>query len=590
MATSPVKTEIFKYPITNRFGTVYSDTPATGIKRNLITDDVGKLIIEEYKKGASTVKLADKYKFSRDTINRYIKQNAPGVLRTASQGINQYGFNPSVIDEIKEDAKTMSRKEILKKYEGKISKKRLDKEKLTFGKVEEAGRPRIPEGEKSLKAKKRQNRIFNSQGFQISGTADMNFHHIFPIGGLAELSPKDTMLLSKKFNERLGGFNLQLNDIADEIADLDFSKKGAVEKLNELNAKSASLVDRGKAKLPASLKNAIGYIRYEPVYDENGTVLRLQQIKEGVDDTSRTFADLGDKKYKDYSPEERKNIKRIVKTRAKNFEKLLLEKAENLSEADKLKVCNFLANGGLPGDCKRALTQDPEKASNIIANMDADSPRLNNLKNTAKTLDGLLKSGAVIKASELPRPDDAIRRDMFKDANLRYNSELGAFENVKTQTVAPQADIKQYAIDNPMEVKVGDPAKLPKPNKSVLKTVGKTLAAVGAPLPTLLLDSYFIGKELKEGKSTAEIASNPLTWLGLATMSPLTRAAGLTGTASRASSVLRLGLNPGTISGISRFAGLPGLAISTAVTAYDQYNKYKNQEGFIYKLFNKEES
>ena len=37
-----------------------------------------------------------------------------------------------------------------------------------------------------------------------------------------------------------------------------------------------------------------------------------------------------------------------VKARAKNFEKLLLEKAENLSEADKLKVCNFLANGGLP--------------------------------------------------------------------------------------------------------------------------------------------------------------------------------------------------------------------------------------------------
>ena len=176
MATSPVKTEIFKYPRTNRFGTVYSDTPATGIKRNLITDDVGKLIIEEYKEGASTVKLANKYKFSKDTINRYIKENAPGVLRKASQ----VDFDQSVINEIKEDAKTMSRKEILKKYKGRISKKRLDKEKLTFGKVEEAGRPRIPEGEKSLKAKKRQNRIFNSQGFQISGTADMNFHHIFP--------------------------------------------------------------------------------------------------------------------------------------------------------------------------------------------------------------------------------------------------------------------------------------------------------------------------------------------------------------------------------------------------------------------------
>ena len=52
--------------------------------------------------------------------------------------------------------------------------------------------------------------------------------------------------------------------------------------------------------------------------------------------------------------------------------------------------------------------------------------------------------------------------------------------------------------------------------------------------------------------------------------------------------VLRLGLNPATIRGISRFAGLPGLAISTAMTAYDQYEKYKDGEGFIYKLFNKE--
>jgi len=51
---------------------------------------------------------------------------------------------------------------------------------------------------------------------------------------------------------------------------------------------------------------------------------------------------------------------------------------------------------------------------------------------------------------------------------------------------------------------------------------------------------------------------------------------------------LRLGLNPATIRGISRFAGLPGLAISTAMTAYDQYKKYQNEEGFVYNLFNKE--
>ena len=295
---------------------------------------------------------------------------------------------------------------------------------------------------------------------------------------------------------------------------------------------------------------------------------------------------MGDKKYKDYSPKERRNIKRIVKARAKNFEKLLLEKAENLSEADKLKVCNFLANGGLPGDCKRALTQDPEKASNIIANMDADSPRLNNLKNTAKTLDDLLKSGAVIKASELPRPDDAKLADTFKETNIRWNNDIGAFVT-PNEDIASQADIKKYAADNPIEVKAGETPLKPATNKSVLANVGRTMAAVGAPLPTALIDSYFIGQQVKQGKGTAEIASNPLNWLGLATMEPLTKAAGIA-EGDGLKKVLRLGLNPATIRGISRFAGLPGLAISTAMTAYDQYEKYKDGEGFIYKLFNKE--
>jgi len=250
------------------------------------------------------------------------------------------------------------------------------------------------------------------------------------------------------------------------------------------------------------------------------------------------------------------------------------------------------ATGGLFAEtCEAVIKADPKAAAVKLNNaITATKGPLKDLKETSKDVAKLIDTGQVTTADKLPRPDDAIKRDMFKDANLRYNSELGAFENVKTQTVAPQSEIKQYAIDNPMEVKVGEPAKLPKPNKSVLKTVGKTLAAVGAPLPTALLDGYFIGKQVEEGKSTAEIASNPLNWLGLATMSPLTRAAGLADKSGRLSSVLRLGLNPGTISGISRFAGLPGLAISTAVTAYDQYNKYKNQEGFIYKLFNKEES
>ena len=169
--------------------------------------------------------------------------------------------------------------------------------------------------------------------------------------------------------------------------------------------------------------------------------------------------------------------------------------------------------------------------------------------------------------------------------NLKWDNIKGAFVNSGTDDVVSQAELKTWAADNPMDVKVG--TEIPKPNKSVLKTVGRTLAKVGTPLPTALIDGYFINKQMDEGKSTAEIAKDPLNWLGLATMEPLTKLAGAN-TSGGLNAVLRLGLNPATIRGISRFAGLPGLAISTAMTAYDQYKKYQNEEGFVYNLFNKE--
>ena len=169
---------------------------------------------------------------------------------------------------------------------------------------------------------------------------------------------------------------------------------------------------------------------------------------------------------------------------------------------------------------------------------------------------------------------------------LEYDSVLGGFvDSANPDELVGQNQLKAWAEDNPMKVEVG--TELPKANKSVLKTVGRTLAHIGAPLPTALIDSYFINKQIDEGKSTAEIAKDPLNWLGLATMEPLTKMAGANAPGGL-NAVLRLGLNPATIRGITRFAGLPGLAISTAMTAYDQYKKYQNEEGFVYNLFNKE--
>ena len=314
--TSPVKTEKFKYPRTNRFGTVYSDTPAGGKRRNIITEEVGEEIIEKFKKGFSSVELEKQYGIDNDTILKYVKKKEPNikVAKKDKRRLNQYNFDKSVIDEIVADTPNMSRKMILKKYGDRISKKKLDSLKLKFGIVEEAGRPRIAPGERSPKQVKRVNRIRNAQGFDVSGTFAKNFHHVFPIGGLSKLSAQDVMILDKKFNETLGGFNLQLNDIADEIGSMDLSDPNALKKLNDLNAKSKDLVNRAKAKLPKELQNAIGYIEYNPVFDENGTIFELSQVRKGVDAPMGALpAEFGTKKFKDYTPEEIKKFKTRVK-------------------------------------------------------------------------------------------------------------------------------------------------------------------------------------------------------------------------------------------------------------------------------------
>ena len=169
---------------------------------------------------------------------------------------------------------------------------------------------------------------------------------------------------------------------------------------------------------------------------------------------------------------------------------------------------------------------------------------------------------------------------------LEYNVDLGAFVDSRypTQKVS-DLQIKNWATENPMPVKAGTEDALKPIKGNLLKTVGKSLAYVGAPLPTALIDTYFVGKQISEDRSAAEIAKDPLNWLGLATMSTLSEISGVS-KPGKMNAALRLGMSPGLIRGVSRFAGIPGLAISTALTAYDQYNKYKNEEGLVYNLFN----
>ena len=403
----------------------------------------------------------------------------------------------------------------------------------------------------------------------------------------------------------------------------------------------------------------VGYVRYEPVFDSNGTVIELSQFREGLDNTGSKFSKGLPENIKDMSPERLKEFKTYVKTNADD----LLKKTKDLSKASQLKVCKFLNSGGLPGDCAQAIKKNPKKAAEVLSEVPATDEKMKVVKNSAQKLirlyrgfepnrtDGmrLSRSGMYdpklkgrfffdnpedarwyaqrqgtltgnVKSVDVPEkmvnigkkialrrkgpslggevilpkkfvgqekiniPQTAFARAEAVVDKMKWDNVVGAF-TTKDGDIASQADIKTYAAENPMEIKVGEEPLKVATNKSVLKNVGKTLATIGAPLPTALIDGYFINQQVKEGKGTAEIASNPLNWLGLATMSTLSDVSGVS-KPGKLNAALRLGLNPGVIRGISRFAGLPGLAISTALTAYDQYQKYKDGEGFIFNLLN----
>jgi AraC-like DNA-binding protein len=137
--------------------------------------------------------------------------------------------------------------------------------------------------------------------------------------------------------------------------------------------------------------------------------------------------------------------------------------------------------------------------------------------------------------------------------------------------------------------------------KSPVKGVlGKGFYRLGSPLATA---AFTIPQALDEDTTFKDIGTDPLNYLGLATMETLGKRAGTVAAPAAAqatgimgalknygtlknvgeaipgklSTALRLGLNPRVIAGASRFLGIPGLIASTGYSLYD-YLSNKDKE------------
>ena len=428
------------------------------------------------------------------------------------------------------------------------------------------------------------------QAHRLSLAQTKAVNELYNVLNLGIESPDINRESIKTFEDALDKLYKDQNKLVKQAKGLDKIPEELSFKLEEVNKKISNVVDATDGRLQGIL---VDELNLKPsVYGTNYIKsIGMGLIDKDVKNMTQADIDLA----KALIPTQLENERAMAAADKVKLEKNvdlvddLVKGIKSVPQGCQIIVRRALgATGGLFNEtCETIIRANPKAAAVKLNNaITATKGPLKDLKEKSIKIANLIDTEQITTADKLPRPDDAKLADTFKETNLRWNNDVGAFETTNGD-IASQSDIKKYAADNPMEVKVGEEPLKVATNKSVLKNVGKAIATVGAPLPTALLDAYFINEQVKEGKGTAEIASNPLNWLGLATMEPLSKVAGVAET-GKLNSLLRLGLNPATIRGISRFAGLPGLAISTALTAYDQYQKYKDGEGLIYNLFNKE--
>jgi hypothetical protein len=117
--------------------------------------------------------------------------------------------------------------------------------------------------------------------------------------------------------------------------------------------------------------------------------------------------------------------------------------------------------------------------------------------------------------------------------------------------------------------------------KTALKTLGKGLAASQTPLGVLATEPLYLAEQIQEGDSLAEMATNPLNYFGPAFAADADRLVSRGLKSPGIAKAMRLGISPSILKTVSRRFGLPGLALSTGISAYETFDDFRNKRGFF---------
>ena len=252
--------------------------------------------------------------------------------------------------------------------------------------------------------------------------------------------------------------------------------------------------------------------------------------------------------------------------------------------------------GGPVDTCEAIIRQDPVGSAQKLANIEDSSTAVTKVKNAAL---GFLKSPGVKRfgiAGAIGAAVGAVKEFNNNDPTTYLSNEdqqKGMLVEMLTDPITTEfnrPDILDYQLPTlGVAAAATTAATTPKTIRAVkrynrglgveekpignvktgAKILGRGLAALGTPAALLPMEAMNISSQLAEGDSVADIATDPLNYLGAAFVGPASTIA------SRAvnpniAKILRLGINPRTLSLVSRGFGLPGLALSLGFTAYDK--------------------
>jgi hypothetical protein len=239
----------------------------------------------------------------------------------------------------------------------------------------------------------------------------------------------------------------------------------------------------------------------------------------------------------------------------------------------------------------------------------------------------ILVGTALVGTTQAKSAEQTLEEKVIEETKpqLKFDKELQVFTTDNPDIKASQSDILYWLADNEIAQAVGEAAGviggatlalgLPDAKATIqearsagrgaLGTAGKVLGKgfyrLGSPLATA---AFTIPQALDENVSATEMATDPLNYLGLATMETLSKragsiaapaaaaeASGILGTLKnfatlknvgeavpgKLNTALRLGLNPRVIAGASRFLGIPGLVASGAYSLYDYLSNKESE-------------